>query len=267
MFHTTVSALAHMGALLALVAPPAPAAPAAPAAAAQRYVALGDSYSSGTGTNAYDRSPTCQRSRYAYPALVAERRSNLKLVFAACAGATTDDVLLDQAARLNARTRLVTITIGGNDVGFADVLSACAGGSAAACGSAIDRGIGEIRTALPRKLDAVYAEIRRRAPDAKVIVLGYPRLFSGAGCQQISRAQVSRLNRAANRLRDTVRRRVDAAGRRFSFRDATGVFDDHGICARSAWINGLVDPITDSYHPNRAGHSRGYAPLVLRAIE
>ena len=266
MFHATVSALAQIGALLALVSPPAPAAPAAPAVAG-RYVALGDSYSAGTGTNAYRADPSCQRSRYAYPALVAQRRASLRLVFVACAGATTDDVLLDQVSRVDEQTRLVTITIGGNDVGFADVLSTCAGGGGAACSAAIDRGLGAIRDALPAKLDAVYAQIARRAPAAKVIVLGYPRLFSGSACQPIAAALVSRLNRGATLLRDTIRRRVAAAGERFSFIDATGAFEGHGICGRRPWINGLVSPITDSYHPNRAGHSRGYAPLVLRAIE
>ena len=248
----------RLAALLALAAPPAPAA--------ERYVALGDSYSSGTGIGLYDLAGNCQRSRYAYPALVAKRRPNLKLVFAACAGATTDDVLLTQAARLNEATRLVTITIGGNDVGFGDVFSACVQGEAAACGAAITSAQRTIRTALPGDLDAVYAKIRTRAPAARVIVLGYPRLFSGAGCQAIPRAQVSRLNRTAGLLRDVVRRRAKAAGARFSFRDAIPAFDRHGICARSAWINGLVSPIVDSYHPNRAGHSRGYTPLVLRAL-
>jgi len=244
--------------LLALVAPSAPAA--------ERYVALGDSYSSGTGTGTYDLAGSCQRSRYAYPALVAERRSNLKLVFAACSGATTDDVLLTQASRLNDATRLVTITIGGNDVSFGDVFSACVRGTSAACGAAISSAQQAIRTALPGDLDAVYAKIRTNAPRARVIVLGYPRLFSGAGCQAIPRPQVARLNRTASLLRDAVRGRVRAAGGRFSFRDAIPAFDGHGICGRSAWINGLVSPVVESYHPNRAGHSRGYLPLVLRAL-
>lgn len=258
MFDAAVAAVVQAGVLLALTA--------APAAEAGRYVALGDSYSSGTGTNAYGKSPGCRRSRYAYPALVAKRRPNLKLVFAACAGATSDDVLFDQVPQLDERTRLVTITIGGNDIGFARVLGSCAAGGAAACGRMIDRALWSIRHALPGRLDAVYTQIRRRAPSAKVIVLGYPRLFSGSSCQSISRALVSRLNRGANLLRDTIRRRVQAAGSGFWFADAVGAFAGHGICARSAWVNGLVSPVADSYHPNRAGHSRGYAALVLRAI-
>jgi lysophospholipase L1-like esterase len=260
MFRAAARTVLRVAALVALVAP------AAPAPAAERYVALGDSYSSGTGTGTYDLDGSCQRSRYAYPALVAKRRANLKLVFAACSGATTDDVLLTQASRLNRATRLVTITIGGNDVGFGNVFSACVQGGTAACDAAIDSAQQSIRTALPGDLDAVYAKIRTKAPRARVIVLGYPRLFSGAGCQSIPAAQVARLNRTANLLRDTVRRRVKAAGGRFSFRDAIPAFAGHGICARSAWINGLVSPMIESYHPNRAAHRRGYTPLVLRAV-
>ena len=127
MLRAVAKTVVRVAALLALVAPSAPAA--------ERYVALGDSFSSGTGTGTYDLDGNCQRSRYAYPALVAERRSNLKLVFAACAGATTDDVLLTQASQLNRATRLVTITIGGNDVRFSDVFSACVQGGPAACGA------------------------------------------------------------------------------------------------------------------------------------
>jgi lysophospholipase L1-like esterase len=258
MIRPGTATLLCVGALVALLAPSA--------AAAERYVALGDSYSSGTGTGTYDRGASCQRSRYAYPALVAKQRTNLKLVFAACAGATTDDVLLTQAARLTKATRLVTITIGGNDADFAGVFNACVQGGSRACGAAIGRSQRSIRTALPGDLDAVYAKIRTRAPEARVIVLGYPRLFSGASCQAIPQALVSRLNTTASLLRDTVRRRVQAAGGRFSFRDAIPAFAGHGICGRSPWINGLVSPITNSFHPNRAGHRGGYAPLVLRAL-
>ncbi|HEV2786620.1 MAG TPA: SGNH/GDSL hydrolase family protein [Solirubrobacteraceae bacterium] len=254
-----VRMLARLGALLAFVAPPS--------SAGGPYVALGDSFSSGTGTRAYELSPACQRSRHAYPALVAERRPNLKLAFAACAGATTEDVLRDQMSSVDDATRLVTITIGGNDAGYAPVLGACLQ-SPAACARATDRAQRFIRAELPGRLDAVYAEIRRRAPAAKVIVLGYPRLFTGRSCAAaaIARAGLSRLNRAADLLRDTTGAAVRAAGEGFVFRDAIAPFQRHEICSQRPWINGLTSPITESFHPNAAGHSRGYAPLVLRAI-
>src|SRR5436190_9331779 len=84
---------------------------------AVRYVALGDSYSSGTGTRTYFDS-TCQRSVYAYPYLLSQRRANTQLTFAACSGAKTGDVLNNQVSSVTSDTKIVTITIGGNDAGF-----------------------------------------------------------------------------------------------------------------------------------------------------
>ena len=94
-------------------------------AAAERYVALGDSYSSGTGTRTYFDS-TCQKSVYSYPYLLSQQRANTQLVFAACSGAKTGDVLNSQVSQLNASTGIVTITIGGNDAGFTSVVTECA---------------------------------------------------------------------------------------------------------------------------------------------
>src|SRR4051794_24291911 len=98
---------------------------AAPAMAGERYVALGDSYSSGTGTRTYFDSG-CQRSVYAYPSLVDTQRANTDLVFAACSGAKTADVLNNQVSNVTSTTRWVTITIGGNDAGFSSVITTCA---------------------------------------------------------------------------------------------------------------------------------------------
>jgi lysophospholipase L1-like esterase len=244
---------------------------AAPASAApQRYVALGDSYSSGTGTGRYALARTCERSRDAYPALVAARRPKLQLVFAACSGATTSDVLATQVQRLNAATRWVTITIGGNDAGFIGVITACAGSDTVrGCGRAVSRAREHVRNVLPRKIDRVLREIRRRAPDARVIVLGYPRLFAGGNCDprtSFTRSEIAALNRGAEQLRDTLRARVRAARGRVRFADAIPAFAGHGICSGADWINGVVGRLGDSFHPNRAGYRDGYTPLVLRAM-
>src|SRR5882757_10007142 len=94
-------------------------------ALADKYVALGDSYSSGTGTRTYFDSG-CQRSVYAYPYLLSQQRPNTQLTFAACSGAKTGDVLNNQVSSLTADTKIVTITIGGNDAGFSSVITECA---------------------------------------------------------------------------------------------------------------------------------------------
>ena len=91
-------------------------------AATPSYVALGDSYSSGTGTRSYLADGTdCLRSTYAYPSLIAAERG-YGLNFRACSGAEIPDVVAAQLGALNTGTGYVSISVGGNDAGFADVL-------------------------------------------------------------------------------------------------------------------------------------------------
>lgn len=235
-------------------------------ASAEQYVALGDSYSSGTGTRAYIDSG-CQRSASAYPALVDAQRPDTDLVFAACSGATTTSVLSSQVGSLTSDTDVVTITIGGNDAGFSSVITQCALPWPWSCTTDLDNAQAFIRTTLPGRLDAVYAEIARRSPNATVVVLGYPRLFMGVDCNAgtfFSGDELTRMNQTADLLRDVTRARATAAG--FTFVDAIPAFTGHAVCSSSEWLNGLSNPVGESFHPNRAGHSAGYAPLVRAVI-
>jgi lysophospholipase L1-like esterase len=244
-------------------------AAAGPAAAGEQYVALGDSFSSGTGTRAYVDA-ACQRSVHAYPSLVDAQRPDTDLVFAACSGARTGDVLARQVSSLTSATRWVTITIGGNDAGFSTVISRCAQPSwLSDCDGAVDAAQSYIRTTLPGRLDQVYSAIRARSPGATVIVLSYPRLFMGVDCNAgtfFGGAEMTRLNATADLLRDTTRARAAAAGATFRFRDAVAPFAGHAVCSPAAWLNGLSNPLGESFHPNRAGHSSGYAPLVRQIM-
>src|SRR5882672_5021375 len=98
----------------------------ASAAAASQYVALGDSYSSGVGTRVfYSESGSCKRSPEAYGPKIAAARG-YTLSFQACSGAKTTDVNGKQLGTLSGSTALVTITIGGNDAGFSNVILNCA---------------------------------------------------------------------------------------------------------------------------------------------
>ena len=121
----------------------------ATASAADRYVALGDSYSSGTGTRTYFDSG-CQKSVYAYPYLLSQQRANTSLVFAACSGAKTGNVLSSQVSSLTTDTKFVTITIGGNDAGFSSVITECAKPEwASVCDTRINTAQNYIRNTLP----------------------------------------------------------------------------------------------------------------------
>ena len=94
-------------------------------ASAESYVALGDSFSSGVGTNSYTLSSSCRRGVYAYPWLVAQQRPNTSLTFVACTGARTTDLMANQIQFVTPGTNIVTMTIGGNDIGFSNLIVQC----------------------------------------------------------------------------------------------------------------------------------------------
>ncbi len=107
---------------------------AAQHAAADGYVALGDSYSSGVGAGSYIASSgDCKRSTKAHPYLWAAANSPSSFDFTACSGARTGDVLAGQLGPLGSTTGLVSISVGGNDAGFADVMMTCVLQSDSSC--------------------------------------------------------------------------------------------------------------------------------------
>jgi GDSL-like lipase/acylhydrolase family protein len=241
----------------------------APAAAASTvdYVALGDSYSSGVG--APGQVGTCSRSPNGYPGQWVSRNAPKSFTDLTCGGAVTGDVRSTQAPAIPSGTDLISITIGGNDAGFAPTVLTCQFASDATCAATVQAAIDDISTTLPAKLDATYAAIKAKAPAAKVVVLGYPLLFDTAsstcGLTGMSLAKRRALNSGAGVLDDLIRDRVAAAGLTWS--DVRDEFAGHGICAASAWLNGLtVIPAQNSFHPTRTGYTNGYLPAFSGAI-
>jgi lysophospholipase L1-like esterase len=239
---------------------------AAPAAAsADQYVALGDSFSSGVGTGSYTLSSSCRRGVYAYPWLVAQQRANTSLTFVACSGADTADVMAGQIQSVTAATTIVTMTIGGNDIGFSDLIVQC---TLANCSSALDATRASLATFLGPRLDTVYRAIRSRALTASAVVLGYPRLFSSASCFGtfgISLTERMKANQLADALDQLSAARAAAAD--LTYKSAIAPFTGHAVCSSSAWVNGLnLFNTVESYHPNRNGNSLGYAPLVRAVV-
>lgn len=231
-------------------------------ATGSKYVALGDSYSSGVGTRQYINDGTnCQRSVYAYPELTAQKLG-YALNFQACSGATTADVLSGQVGALDGTTKFVTITVGGNDAGFSSVIEKCAL-PFYNCTGDINTAETFIRNQLPGRLDSLYGTIHQKAPNAKVLVVGYPRLFNGVECNPFARLspqEQQQLNAGADLLDNTI---SAAAGRHaFTFVDVRQAFTGHAVCDQVEWLNGLSDPVSESYHPNRLGHANGFTPLV-----
>src|SRR5690349_16388622 len=191
-------------------------------ASAVKYVALGDSYSSGTGTRTFYES-SCQRSVYAYPYLLHNAHPTWTFVHAACSGAKTGDILNTQSASLTSDTNWVSYTIGGNDAGFSSVITECAQpGWLSDCDGAINTAQAYITNTLPGRLDQVNNMIKSRSPSAKVIVLDYPHLFNGEDCNAatwFSPSEETRLNQTADMLRSALSAAAARAGANFLFRD------------------------------------------------
>lgn len=233
-------------------------------AAAPSYVALGDSYSSGTGTRSYISDGTsCQRSTLAYPSLISAARG-YSLNFRACSGAKIPDVTNTQLSALSSSTAYVSLSVGGNDAGFADVLTECAKpGWMSNCDGRINTAQSFVNNTLPGQLSTLYTSIRAKAPSAKVVIVGYPRIFNGEDCNALtwfSPAEETRLNAMADLLNSKLAAAASAKG--FTFANPTSRFVGHAVCDSAEWINGLSNPISESYHPKAVGHSSGYTPTV-----
>ncbi|HEV8561488.1 MAG TPA: SGNH/GDSL hydrolase family protein [Actinophytocola sp.] len=251
-------------ALLALLATIAFAAPAS--AATGKYVALGDSYSSGLGAGSYSGG-TCKRSSNAYAQLWANSHAPSAFTFLACSGAVTADIVNSQAAAVTADTALVTVSIGGNDAGFADVMVTCNTSSDSTCVSRNNEAQNFARTTLPGRLDAAYNAIRARSASAQVIVVGYPRIYRLGGSCIIGLSDTKRaaINQSADVLASVISARASAHG--FRFLDGRSAFSGHEICAaRPFWLHSIEwTSIDESYHPTSDGHNLGYF-TALRAM-
>jgi hypothetical protein len=262
-----------------------------------KFVALGDSYSSGLGGDGYfpasnpralqfrydylegeppGRVKDCYRNRHAYSRILARRqKTRRRYVFLACQGDQTPDVRDKQIPVMPDNTQLVTLTIGGNDMGFSDIVARCAT-AGADCSAAVAEHFGskgEKLADLGRKLDEVYWKLRAKAPYATVIVLGYPQLFAPAGsvsgCGGIDAEDARLLNRAGALVNQTIQQ---AVGRHQNFRFVSlgRLFKGHGMCrdlGPGMWINPLTPAGNRkifSAHPNLRGH-RVIANAVTKA--
>jgi lysophospholipase L1-like esterase len=236
-------------------------------AAAPDYVALGDSYAAGVGTRTYtSESGSCQRSTKAYPYIDATRLG-ANLSFVACSGARVADVTNKQLGPLNSGIELVTVQVGGNDAGFSSVITECAQPAwMSDCDGAIATAQSTINNVLPGRLNTLYATIKSKAPSARVVVVGYPRLFNGIDCNAgtfFSSSEMTKLNQTADLLDSRIAAAASTAG--FSFVNPTQAFIGHAVCGSPEWINGLSNPVSESYHPNVTGQA-AYANLVKPSL-
>lgn len=238
------------------------------AAAGVNYVALGDSYSSGVGAGDYlDSSGDCLRSENAYSAVWAAQNAPASYRSVACSGARTGDVLANQISALSSSTTLVSVTVGGNDAGFSDIIKTCVLEGEGACISAVQAAEDRGRTELPGKLDTTYGAIRSAAPSAQVVVLGYPEFYElgHTFCVGLSEKSRTKINEGINVINSVIETAA-AARAGFVFGDVRGNFDGHQLCSGGKWLHALnVSDLTVSYHPFESGQRGGYLPVFTAA--
>ncbi|MGI8815849.1 MAG: SGNH/GDSL hydrolase family protein [Pseudonocardia sp.] len=257
----------------------------------KEYVALGDSYVAGPGIPVpTGQPPGCARSDHNYPSLV--RRTLHPALFhdVSCTGATTADMTTAQSttvgsngAQLDAlseRTDLVTLGVGGNDIGFGEIITTCARLSStrlngAACRDHYRRAgrdeLPERIKATAPKVAAVLEEVKQRSPDAQVLLVGYPTILpaTGPGCYPLvpfSPGDVKWLRETTKALNAMLAEQADKAGAEFvdTYRRSVG----HDVCQLpgTKWVEGLVPTYPAApVHPNALG-MRGSANAVLAAL-
>ena len=275
-----------------------------------RYVAMGDSYSSGEGAWDYEEGTDfddrddlwpfnddeedhnrCHRSSNAYSQVLGHDNDfEGGTSFVACSGSVGSD--LDDANHketdedpqldvLGPDVSLVTMSLGGNDLGFADVVKDCVingeggVGFIDTCQEIHDQRIDEVLPELRDQLVERYRQIKEKAPNARVIIVGYPQLFvdnpSDSYGNLLFAEDQAWMNEKAADLNAMLREAAREAG--VEFVDPTEAFRQHGIGSDEPWLNDLdfggpgmmvTDP--SSFHPNGAGHA-ALAQLIQAQME
>lgn len=279
--------------LAVLAASALSAVAAAPAGAATGpYVSLGDSYTSAPLVPLPTGSPIgCGRSTNNYPSDVARAITPSSFTDVSCGSATTVDMTQPQSVpfggtnppqfnALSPADTLVTVGIGGNDAGLIGVAETCLEIDAlapfgSACknhytASGSDPNVAAV-DATQAKVANVLAGIHARAPQARVLIVGYPDDLpvNGTNCWPyvtLSSGDIRYLNSLETRLNGVIASAAGAHGATYvnTFTSSIG----HDVCRAPgvAWVNGVV-PTSPAYplHPNQAGE-RNMANQVLAAL-
>jgi lysophospholipase L1-like esterase len=282
--HTRTGFVGRAGLLAAVLAGLVAVSGTAPAAAEDsellNYVALGDSYTSGIGAPNISVSPLypaelqpCFQASPGYVDLL-EARDDVQLTAnAACSGWTATMVPLQvevasAAGLLNADTDVVTITAGGNDVEFLGVLQACLRPMTVKdCKARVEAAETVAETKVLPALTNAYAAIRAKAPNAKIVALGYPHLFSPkfGDNAYITDEAAKAFNNGTNTLNKVIRN----TAKKFAgtvYVDVTDEFAGHGFGSPNSWfVFNPANPLDGvSFHPTATGYAQGYYPAVIR---
>jgi len=259
------------------------AAVAAAGARAANYVSLGDSYAAGPLIPNQISPLGCLKSDHNYAHLAAPS-IGLPLRDASCSGATTVDMTQTQNVELgsnppqfnslDAETTVVSLTIGGNDIGFSEVAESCItlNPFSSPCKNKYDSGgkdqLAERIEATAPKVAAVLQGIHERSPSAKIYVVNYPAIFpeTGSGCwpqMPISFTDAPYLRSTEQRLDAMLATQAAANGATLVnwYQASIG----HDACKSSSvrWVEPLIPgELAAPIHPNKAGMQGGANALV-----
>ncbi|WP_461187672.1 SGNH/GDSL hydrolase family protein [Arthrobacter sp. Z4-13] len=275
--------LATVAMALAFTAIPADAAPPTPRV---DLVAVGDSYTAGTGAGPFDPNFPCDRTTGGYADQLAAIPIIDEVINGACHGALLDarasgivPSVLEQIAALvrteglSGRTELVTLTAGANDLDFNTVLSKCAFSSVQACQLELAQAQAKLPTIQTNLVKALTA-IHDAAPRARIVVFGYPLLFDPEDGFPVITAESQTLvnagTAALNATIDAAVAKANSASRANAvYIDVTVPFAGHAANTLQQWIAlDLVPPIEfadTTFHPNAAGHA-AYADALTGAV-
>ncbi|RYF27437.1 MAG: SGNH/GDSL hydrolase family protein [Chloroflexi bacterium] len=270
-----------------------------------KFVSLGDSFSSGNGadivpgqavgnTSVYDPATNnatnqCLRSSKSYAPLLATEKG-YALTQVACSGATTDNILsvgqFNEAPQISAvtpDTQLVTLTIGGNDVGFVPLVACVVTTSCTTSSPEIVNTYAQLNT-LPQKITNVLNAIKANAPNAQIRIAGYPQIVpttnsNAVGCQPwLAKSEQTLANTIEQQLNGILQTAATQAGSTVKYidpfastspfmqRDLVGLTRDACSLSAARAINGIrADFMPANFHPNILGH-RAYQQLFSASI-
>ncbi|MFE1885665.1 SGNH/GDSL hydrolase family protein [Streptomyces diastatochromogenes] len=313
-FRTRLALLGSAAALTAGALAPAQLVGAQPAAAASYdWVALGDSYTAGVIPAAGDvfeiPRDGCERTDQSYPQVIDRDLGGLiELTNVSCGAATIEDVTFraqqpigrhlppisedpdypfppapPQSEAVKPGTDVITVGVGGNTLGFADILLKClelgqgSGGVGTPCKDELAAGIPGKLTKVSRDYDQMLAVLHDRAPHAKILAVGYPSVIpeDTSKCRYNDPHQFLSITQGdLDWLRQDVLEPLNKAIEKStgtqdvaSFVNLYDSTQNHSVCDAGKWVEGILD---QDYrpalvHPNTKGH-RNAADHVTSAI-
>jgi lysophospholipase L1-like esterase len=264
---------------------------AAAQAAIGPYVSVGDSYTAAPLVPNPTGSPIlCGRSTNNYPSDVSRALSPSSFTDASCSSATTADMAQSQSLDGGVQTAppqfnalassdaLVTLGIGGNDAGLIGVAEECGKLDVirpfgTACKNHYTSGGSDPNKAAINatgpKVAAVIQGIHARAPQAEVLVVGYPDGLptNGSACWPLvplSAGDITYFNSLETALNTVLRNAANANGATYVDTFTSSIGHDACKAPGTAWVNGFI-PTSAAFplHPNQAGE-QNMANQVLK---